>query len=128
MNLQLQRLRKQNGYKKQGDFAKELGVPERRYASWERGEAMMSLAQAYECAVLLGCSLDELAGREWPPAGEAQRVRYADPRQASVNASFEHVNDSGKDRIESDASEVAQMPKYQKGMERREGDLLRGAA
>ena len=49
MNLQLQRLRKLAGFKTQKEVADALGVPERRYASWEREEAMINLEQAYNC-------------------------------------------------------------------------------
>lgn len=66
MNLQLQRLRKLAGYKTQRDFAAVLGIPERRYASWERGEVMMSLEHAFDCAVALNCTIDEIAGLEHP--------------------------------------------------------------
>lgn len=62
MDLQLKKYRKLAGFKKQKDAAQALGIPERRYASWERGEAMLNLEQAYACAVLFGCTLDELAG------------------------------------------------------------------
>lgn len=55
MKLQLQRLRKLAGYKTQKTVVDALGVPERRFASWEREETMMSLEQAAECAVLFGC-------------------------------------------------------------------------
>ena len=60
MILQLQKLRKKAGYKTQGAFAEALGVPERRYQSWEREEAMMSLEQAYNVTELLGCTLERL--------------------------------------------------------------------
>lgn len=63
MNLQLQRLREEAGYPSQQDFADKIGVGRRTYASWERGERMINLAQACMLADELGCSVDALAGR-----------------------------------------------------------------
>lgn len=62
MDLQLKRLRKAAGIKSQKAMADLLGIPERRYSSWEREEVMMSLEQAYNCAVVLGCTLNDLVG------------------------------------------------------------------
>jgi len=89
MNLQLKRLRKQAGFKTQKDIATALGVPERRYASWEREEVMMSLEQACNVTELLGCTLEELVGRKSPRT-------YADKRQAAVNGYYESMSDDGK--------------------------------
>ncbi|MBR3690575.1 MAG: helix-turn-helix transcriptional regulator [Eggerthellaceae bacterium] len=66
MNLQLQRLRKKAGIKTQKAMADKLGIPERTYASWERQEVMMNLEQAYNCAVALGCTLNDLVGMKDP--------------------------------------------------------------
>ena len=66
MKTQLKRLRKTAGIKSQKEMAARLGVLERTYASWERGEVSMSFPQAIDCANILECSLDDLAGRDWP--------------------------------------------------------------
>lgn len=92
MNLQLQRLRKLAGFKTQKEAADALGVPERRYASWEREEAMINLEQAYNCARLFGCSIDAIAGYD-PP------VSYSDPAQAALNGYWESMNDDGRERL-----------------------------
>ena len=49
----------------QAELAEMLDVKLPTYRTWERGTTMMNLEQAYNCAVALGCTLDELAGR--PP-------------------------------------------------------------
>ena len=67
MDLQLMQLRKKAGYKNRDDFAKKIGVNKHTYRSWECGAAMMSLEQAYNITEVLGCTLDELAGRTPPP-------------------------------------------------------------
>lgn len=92
MNLQLKRLRKQAGYKTQGDFASVAGIPERRYASWEREEVMMSLEQAYNVTEILGCSLEELVGRD-----KYSKKEFPDERQRDLNSNFEELTDEGKD-------------------------------
>lgn len=92
MNLQLQRLRKLAGFKTQKEVADALGVPERRYASWEREEAMINLEQAYNCARLFGCSIDAIAGYT-PP------VSYSDPAQEALNGYWESMNDDGRERL-----------------------------
>ena len=93
MDLNLQKCRKRAGFKTQKDAASALGVPERRYASWERNEAMMSLEQAYNCAVLFGCTIDEIAGLPTPDCV------YTDPQQAELNDYYENSNDTGKLQI-----------------------------
>lgn len=91
MDLQLKRIRSLKGFS-QEDMATKLGIKKSRYGTWERGERTMSFPQACACADILGCTTDELAGRK--------PIRsFADPRQASINASFENMNDNGKDTL-----------------------------
>lgn len=92
MNLQLQKLRKLAGFKTQIAAAKALGVPERRYASWERGEAMINLEQAYNCALLFGCSIDAIAGLENP-------ISFIDPKQKALNGYYESMNTGGRNAL-----------------------------
>lgn len=89
LDLQLKRFRKLAGFKKQSDMADALGIPHRRYESWERGEAMMSLEQAYKVTEVLGCTLDELCGRK------VER-HYIDPKQAALNGYYESMNETGR--------------------------------
>lgn len=92
LELQLKKLRKYAGFKTQSEFAAQLGVPSRRYESWERQEAMMSLEQAYNVTEALGCTLDELVGRK--------PIRsYANPKQAILNGYFESMNSAGQDAL-----------------------------
>lgn len=75
MEIHLQEMRKRAGLK-QAEIAERLNVKVRTYGSWERGEAMMSLDQAYNCAVLLDCSIDEIAGMPVrDPPSSATRAR-----------------------------------------------------
>ena len=61
MNLRLKELRNRRGMS-QEDVANALRIKKSRYGTWERGERMMSLEQAYDCAVVLGCTLNDLVG------------------------------------------------------------------
>nr|DAF38450.1 MAG TPA: helix-turn-helix domain protein [Caudoviricetes sp.] len=70
MEIQLQRLRKKKRMS-QKEMADALGVKIRTYGSWERGEAMLNLEQAYRCALILECTIDEIAGMPAPAAALA---------------------------------------------------------
>lgn len=100
MDLQLMRLRKQAGYRNRDDFAKVLGVNRHTYRSWETGAAMMSLEQAYNVAVALGCTLNELVGMDPSPHV------YSDPRQAELNRCWESLDPERQDRIIADAQDL----------------------
>lgn len=113
MDIQLKRLRKISGFKTQKDIADALGIPERRYSSWERGEVMMSLEQAYYVTELLGCTLDELVGRK-PPKTPSSFVEYeliscfrdsTDERKSSILQTARDAAGMSKDAAERAASE-----------------------
>lgn len=89
-NLQLKNLRKQAGYGTQADLARVLGANPRTYASWEREEVGLSLYEAGRIADVLGCSLDELAGRPLPSC------RFADARQNEMNVLFAQLDETRK--------------------------------
>lgn len=52
---------------------------------------MMNLEQAYNCAVALGCTLNDLVGME-PP----KRPSFPDPRQEALNGYYECMNETGR--------------------------------
>lgn len=111
MNLQLKRLRKQAGFKTQGDLAAALGIPERRYASWERGEVAMSLEQAIMVSEVLGCTLDELAGRDWPK--NTTKKPKEDKQRNSLNQCYSSMNDAGRSMLLSVAKSLKNDPENQ---------------
>ena len=88
MEVQLEKLRKLAGIN-QTEMAEKLDVKVATYRSWEKGKRMLSLKQAYDCAVILGCSIDAIAGYT-PP------VSYADPDQAALNGYWESMNAKGR--------------------------------
>ncbi len=103
MKTQLQRIRKEKGFKSAKAFAEHIGMSKNTYTNYEQGTRPLSLetawefADALECietawefADALECTLDELAGREWP------RPAFADPGQEALNAYFESMNSAGR--------------------------------
>lgn len=53
---------------------------------------MMSLEQAYNVTEILGCTLDELVGRE-------SARSFADPDQAALNGYYESMNSHGRSML-----------------------------
>lgn len=91
MNLQLQQLRQKAGYKRRKEFAQACGMPERQIKAWEDGERKIRLEQAVAIADFLGCTLDELAGRE------GYVGKFADERQTNMNEDYSVLSEPGKD-------------------------------
>ncbi len=95
MELQLKRIREAQGIK-QSEMARMVSaligkeIKVRTYGSWERCEVTMDLEQAYYCALALGCTIDEIAGRQPRP-----RV-FADPDQQQLNEQYEELNATGR--------------------------------
>lgn len=65
----LQRLRKELGYKSAKAFAEKAGINPGTYTSYEQGERSFTYEVAWDMADALHVSLDRLGGREWPPGG-----------------------------------------------------------
>lgn len=67
--LRLKELRKAAGFATQKEFADYLGIKERKYASWERGEVGIPLEDAFVLCEALKCTPNDLCG--FPNSGEA---------------------------------------------------------
>lgn len=91
MKTQLQRIRKDRGFKSAKAFAEHIGMSKDTYTNYEQGTRPISLELAWEFADVLKCTLDELAGRDF------KAEAYSDPRQAVMNDDFAHLSDAGKD-------------------------------
>lgn len=61
MNLRLRELRKAVGMS-QTELAEKVGVNIRTIGAWERGETIMNVEQAWDCAAALGCTPNDLCG------------------------------------------------------------------
>lgn len=93
MKTNLQTMRKRAGFRSAKAFADHIGMSVNTYTNYEQGVSAISLEKAWEFADELNCTLDEIAGREAP------KMAYADKRQATVNESFEAMNDHGRDAL-----------------------------
>lgn len=89
----LQRLRKDAGFKSAKAFAESIGFNPGRYTSYEQGERAFTYEQAWEMADALHCTLDELGGRQFDAR------RYSDLRQERMNLAYESLADSEKGTI-----------------------------
>lgn len=103
MEIHLQEIRKRRKLS-QGDVADALGVKVRTYGSWERGEAMLNLEQAFNCAVVLGCTIDEIAGLD------RERLRSSDPRRRAMIESYDALTEDGKTLASEMVASVARDP------------------
>ncbi len=63
MGLALRELRTKAGLQ-QSELGKMVGVSNRVISAWEREETQLTINDACKLANVLGCTLDELAGRE----------------------------------------------------------------
>lgn len=97
---QLQSLRKAAGFKSARVFAEHIGYSPSAYTEYEQGRRMFTYEQAWDFADALNCTLDELGGRK-PP----ERT-YRDPLQASLNASYENMNDKARETLEAVAKSM----------------------
>ena len=90
MNFQLRQLREKSQFKTRDALALATGFSVRRIQSWENGERRPTLEDACVLADVLGCTLDELAGRELSPR------EYSDERQATLNELYSYLDDANK--------------------------------
>lgn len=60
--LRLKEIRKAAGFKTQKAIADFLGMKERKYATWERGEVALTLEDACILSVALKCTPNDLCG------------------------------------------------------------------
>lgn len=91
MKTQLQRIRKERGFKSAKAFADHIGMNPHTYTDYEQGRRTFTLESAWEFADALECTLDDLAGRKFVAE------RYQDERQAVMNDDYAHLSDAGKD-------------------------------
>ena len=105
MKPNLQAIRKRAGFSSAVEFANHVGISPRTYTNYEQGTRQLTLAQAWEFADILGCSIDEIAGR---PAG--RRSEYVDDGQRIINMEYEKLNDSARRRAVENVVDMASNP------------------
>lgn len=93
--LQLKEMRKRAGYKTQKAAADALGIKERKYASWERGEVQLTLEDAFNIGLAFGCTPNDLCGWDGGNGGAS----FSNSDQAALNAYYESMNDQGRETL-----------------------------
>lgn len=107
MKTTLQEMRRKAGFKSARAFAESIPMNPVTYTQYEQGIRNFTLEKAWEFADLLGCSLDELAGRQWPPEGASAS---ADPRREALLASYDLLNDDGRTIASETVASMARDP------------------
>lgn len=103
MNLKIKNMRKKLRIS-QTDFAKAVGVSLRTVGSWERGESIPNAEQIWACAVVLGCSPNDVLG--WVEEKPAQ-----DMFEHELIECYRSCTPTRQDRILDTARDAAGMSK-----------------
>lgn len=93
MNLKLMELRKEAGYKSRQSFENATGIKARQFKAVELQEVKITLEDACTFADILGCSLDELVGRNFDSAGFYDSLER---HEAKLIDDYRELNDDGK--------------------------------
>lgn len=88
MKTNLQEMRRKAGFKSARAFAESIQMNPTTYTQYEQGIRNFTLEKAWEFADALNCSLDELAGRQWPPEGASR----TDPTREEIIACYDGSN------------------------------------
>lgn len=100
----LQRLRKEAGFRSAKSFAESAGLNPGTYTSYEQGERSFTYETAWDMADALHCTLDELGGRSFDAR------KFSDPRQEKMNRAFDSLSDASKTEISNVAQSYALDP------------------
>ena len=93
MKLMLREMRKKAGFKTAKSFAEHIGMSENTYRNYENGTRNLYLDVACDLCDALGCTLDELAGRE-------TAAPVLSPRERAVVDAYRHEDATGRAAIE----------------------------
>lgn len=94
MKTNLQKLRIAAGFRSANAFADHIEINRGTYTNYEQGKRELTLERAWYFADIFGVTLDELAGRDFRPAGS-----FSDPRQAELNRCWDAIGDPRRDRL-----------------------------
>ena len=111
--MRIREMRERSGMT-QSDVADALDITRTRYANWESEYRDINLADAVKLADLYECSLDELAGRDWP---HDNAVRIAPDEQLVIDA-MAKLNRDGRARVVEDAAIMVESRRFEKRDER----------
>lgn len=99
MNIRIREIRKSRGMT-QKQLAEQLGASVRQIGYWERGN--LTLEDAYRIADLFSCTLDELAGRDFPTEDFS-----ATPEERGLVDSYRRMDEEDKPGFMSTARALA---------------------
>ena len=99
----IKKMREKAGYKQQ-DVADKLDVTIRCYGNWEREDREINLRDAIRLADLFECSLDELAGREWPKSSSPPLSRT----ERGIVDAYRASDQSGQEAIQAAVAGISQ--------------------
>lgn len=105
--LMLKPMRRAKGMT-QAQFAKLIDVSERKLASWERGETNILLEDAFRCAIVLGCDVNDLCG--WPK-GKNEGRSFDDGYENELISRYRECTPEWQDNILKTARASAVMSK-----------------
>ncbi len=108
MDLQLRRLRVEAGLS-QTQLAEKVGVSLKTVGNWERGETAITLEDAYNCAVALDCTPNDLCG--WPE-GKNEGRSFPDPFELELVDCYRSSTSQRKASVLQTARDAAAMSKY----------------
>lgn len=98
----LQKLRKDSGFKSAKAFAETAGINSGTYTSYEQGERSFTCETAWIMADALDVTLDELVGREWPPGGSPALT----PEERKLVDDYRRADESDRPALASMAAAV----------------------
>lgn len=93
MNLMLKKMREAKGLTQQ-EVADELGIKVATYRTWEQASVKITLENTCRCALILGCSPNDISGwyeehpRDALPADDAHR---------QIVAAFDDLSEEGRE-------------------------------
>lgn len=99
----MKRMREQSGMTQQ-QVADALGIKKPRYGDWERETREVNLRDAIRIADLFQCTLDELAGREWPKSSSPPLSRT----ERGIVDAYRASDQSGQEAIQAAVAGISQ--------------------
>lgn len=89
MDTRLKELRQARGWKSARAFAESIGMQEKTYRNYEQGVRNLYLDVACQLADALECTLDELAGRDFP----------ADRQPSEIETLYARMDDDSRSAL-----------------------------
>lgn len=102
--IRLRELREARGLSVR-DMCRRLGVEDSRYRKWESGTNGLPLEYSLACCDVLGCTLDELAGRDASSDG----LMPASPEERRFVALYRACSPRGRETMLAMAETTAQL-------------------